>query len=108
MYAYDFGDDWEHVVFHEGMEAAEESLSYPRCRPGHDDVHPRTAVARTATQSSYRPLRTPAILSTTRRFGGREASTTLTLLTRALSCSTVRGSGGRRRSGDKARSRRLR
>jgi hypothetical protein len=31
MYAYDFGDDWEHVVVHEGMKPADESLTYPRC-----------------------------------------------------------------------------
>ena len=34
MYAYDFGDDWEHVLVHEGMESAEESLTYPRCVSG--------------------------------------------------------------------------
>jgi Plasmid pRiA4b ORF-3-like protein len=34
MYAYDFGDDWQHVVVHEGMESAEESLTYPRCIAG--------------------------------------------------------------------------
>ena len=34
MYAYDFGDDWEHVLLHEGMESAEESLTYPRCKSG--------------------------------------------------------------------------
>ena len=33
-YAYDLGDDWQHVVVHEGMESAEESLSYPRCIAG--------------------------------------------------------------------------
>lgn len=31
LYAYDFGDDWQHVVIHEGMENAESSLPYPRC-----------------------------------------------------------------------------
>jgi len=34
VYAYDFGDDWEHVVVHEGMEPAEAGLSYPRCVSG--------------------------------------------------------------------------
>ena len=34
MYAYDFGDDWEHVLVHEGLESAEESLTYPRCVSG--------------------------------------------------------------------------
>ncbi len=34
IYAYDFGDDWEHVLAHEGMESAEESLTYPRCVSG--------------------------------------------------------------------------
>ena len=33
-YAYDFGDDWEHVLVHEGMESAEPSLTYPRCVSG--------------------------------------------------------------------------
>lgn len=33
-YAYDFGDDWEHVLVHEGMESAEPSLRYPRCVSG--------------------------------------------------------------------------
>ena len=34
LYAYDFGDDWEHLLVHEGMEAAERSLTYPRCVAG--------------------------------------------------------------------------
>jgi len=34
VYAYDFGDDWEQVLVHEGMEPAEESLTYPRCVSG--------------------------------------------------------------------------
>jgi hypothetical protein len=34
MYAYDFGDDWEHVLVHEGMESGEDSLTYPRCVSG--------------------------------------------------------------------------
>ena len=34
MYAYDFGDDWEHVLVHEGMESAGGSLTYPRCVSG--------------------------------------------------------------------------
>lgn len=34
LYAYDFGDDWEHVVVHEGMEPAEPSLNYPQCLGG--------------------------------------------------------------------------
>ena len=33
-YAYDFGDDWEHVLVHEGTESAEASLKYPRCVSG--------------------------------------------------------------------------
>lgn len=33
-YAYDFGDDWEHVVVHEGLEPADKSLTYPRCTGG--------------------------------------------------------------------------
>lgn len=34
LYAYDFGDDWEHVLVHEGMESAEASKHYPRCMGG--------------------------------------------------------------------------
>jgi Plasmid pRiA4b ORF-3-like protein len=34
LYAYDFGDDWEHVLVHEGIESAEASLTYPRCLAG--------------------------------------------------------------------------
>jgi len=34
LYAYDFGDDWEHVLVHERMESADESLTYPRCVSG--------------------------------------------------------------------------
>jgi pRiA4b ORF-3-like protein len=34
LYAYDFGDDWEHVLVHEGMESAEPSLKYPKCLAG--------------------------------------------------------------------------
>ncbi len=34
LYAYDFGDDWEHLLVHEGMESAVASLNYPRCVAG--------------------------------------------------------------------------
>ena len=33
-YAYDFGDVWEHVLAHAGVESAEPSLTYPRCVSG--------------------------------------------------------------------------
>lgn len=33
MYAYDFGDDWQHVLVHEGFESADDSR-YPRCVAG--------------------------------------------------------------------------
>jgi hypothetical protein len=33
-YAYDFGDDWEHVLVHEGLESAEPTQAYPRCVSG--------------------------------------------------------------------------
>jgi hypothetical protein len=33
-YAYDFGDDWQHVVVHEGLGSADDSLTYPRCVAG--------------------------------------------------------------------------
>jgi hypothetical protein len=31
MYAYDFGDDWQHVLVHEGFESADEDRKYPCC-----------------------------------------------------------------------------
>jgi hypothetical protein len=34
LYAYDFGDDWEHVVMCEGFESADEQVKYPRCVSG--------------------------------------------------------------------------
>ncbi len=34
LYAYDFGDDWEHVVIYEGTQPARRSLKYPRCLSG--------------------------------------------------------------------------
>ena len=33
-YAYDFGDDWQHVVVHEGFESADDDRKYPRCIAG--------------------------------------------------------------------------
>jgi Plasmid pRiA4b ORF-3-like protein len=34
LYAYDFGDDWEHILVYEGLETAEAPLKYPRCVSG--------------------------------------------------------------------------
>ena len=34
MYAYDFGDDWQHVLVHEGFESADDNRKYPRCVAG--------------------------------------------------------------------------
>ena len=34
VYAYDFGDDWQHVLVHEGFESADGDGSYPRCVAG--------------------------------------------------------------------------
>jgi hypothetical protein len=28
MYAYDFGDDWQHVLVHEGFESADDGHGY--------------------------------------------------------------------------------
>lgn len=33
LYLYDFGDEWQHIVTHEGVLAADEG-SYPRCTGG--------------------------------------------------------------------------
>ena len=33
-YADDFGDDWQHVLAHEGLEPPDDSLTYPRCVTG--------------------------------------------------------------------------
>ena len=48
LYAYDFGDDWQHALVHEGVESAEGHRSYPRCVALKAAVRPRTAVASTA------------------------------------------------------------
>ena len=34
LYAYDFGDGWEHALIHEGMQTAKRSMKYPRCVSG--------------------------------------------------------------------------
>jgi len=34
IYAYDFGDDWQHVLMHEGFESADDGRRYPRCVAG--------------------------------------------------------------------------
>lgn len=34
MYAYDFGDNWQHVLVHEGFESPDDDRSYPRCVGG--------------------------------------------------------------------------
>ncbi len=34
IYAYDFGDDWEHTLAHEGKLMAAASITYPRCVGG--------------------------------------------------------------------------
>lgn len=33
-YAYDFGDDWHHVVLHEGFEPIRKGATYPVCVAG--------------------------------------------------------------------------
>jgi len=40
MYAYDFGDDWQHVLVHEGFESADDDRSYPRCIAGEGPCPP--------------------------------------------------------------------
>lgn len=34
LYAYDFGDEWEHVLVHETAEPADRRRKYPRCIAG--------------------------------------------------------------------------
>jgi hypothetical protein len=34
LYTYDFGDDWHHVVAHEGVSQPEPGVDYPRCIGG--------------------------------------------------------------------------
>ena len=34
IYAYDFGDDWQHALVHEGHESADDGRKYPRCIAG--------------------------------------------------------------------------
>jgi hypothetical protein len=34
QYAYDFGDDWQHILVHEGLEPVDRNCKYPRCVAG--------------------------------------------------------------------------
>ncbi len=34
LYAYDFGDDWEHMLLYEGIEPVRRTGKYPRCLAG--------------------------------------------------------------------------
>ena len=41
LYAYDFGDGWEHALIHEGTQTAKRSVTYPHCMSGAGSCPPR-------------------------------------------------------------------
>lgn len=76
MYAYDFGDDWQHVLMHEGFESAEDGRKYPRCVAGEGRCPPEVAVVSTATPSFFGSSPIPSMRSTSRHCGGPEDRST--------------------------------
>jgi hypothetical protein len=40
LYAYDYGDEWQHALLHEGLEPANPAFRYPRCVSGARDCPP--------------------------------------------------------------------
>ena len=52
LYTYDFGDDWEHALVHEGTVMAGPPQATLAASPARGDARPRTAAACTATPSS--------------------------------------------------------
>jgi hypothetical protein len=76
LYAYDFGDDWQHVLAHEGMESADDTARIQGVSPAKAGVRRRTAVASTATPSSSKSSPIPIMRSTRRRSNGPADSST--------------------------------
>ena len=76
MYAYDFGDDWQHVLVHEGFESVDDDHKYPRCVAGEGRCPPEAVVVFTAMPSSFRSSPIPIMRSTSRCFGGPGGSST--------------------------------
>ena len=100
MYAYDFGDDWEHVLVHEGMESAEESPTYPRCVSGARRCPPEDCGGVHGYAEFLQAIANAGTLSTGRCSSGRAAFDPDAFDPKAVG-STTRGSAGRRRSSDK-------
>jgi hypothetical protein len=70
MYAYDFGDDWQHVLVHEGFESADEAASTRGVLLAKAGVRRRTAAVSTVMPNSSRLSPIPTMRSTSRRFDG--------------------------------------
>ena len=102
MYAYDFGDDWEHVLVHEGMESAEESLTYPRCVSGARRCPPEDCGGVHGYAEFLQAIANRRHPEHRSMLEWAEAPTTRTRSIPRRSCSTTRGSDGRRRSSDRS------
>jgi hypothetical protein len=99
MYAYDFGDDWQHVLVHEGFESADDAPITRAVSPAKAGVRRRTVAAPTAMQSFSRSSLIPIMKSTSRPFAGPAAASTRRRSLQPQWSSTIRRSAGRRRSG---------
>lgn len=104
LYAYDFGDDWEHVLVHEGGQPIKRSVKYPRCVAGARRCPPEDCGGVHGYASCSRSLRTPKIPNTLRCANGSVRPTTRTPSSRAVSSSMIPNSAGRPPSNARRRS----
>ena len=63
-YIYDFGDDWQHMVFCEGTSPEIQLRTIPAASQAREPARLKMWAAISATSSSSRPCRTESILST--------------------------------------------
>jgi hypothetical protein len=102
MYAYDFGDDWQHVLAHEGLESAEESLTYPRCLSGARRCPPEDCGGVHGYAEFLQAIANRRHPEHRSMLEWLEAPTTPMRSIPRRSCSTTRESDGRWRSSDRS------
>ena len=78
MYTYDFGDDWQHVLVHEGSSQPTTTAGTRVVSPVKVCVRRRTVVVSTDMPSSSRSSPIPIMRSTSRHSNGLEDSSTRT------------------------------